>query len=414
MPSLLGPLVDRPSFVALVLITGTSALSTDTYVAALPQIQTDLGTTAVITQLTMTACIAGMATGQLLAGPYSDSHGRRRLIVASTLVFLLMSALCAVAPSGPLLIAERALQGMATGAAAGIGRAVVTDSSHGRVAAARFGTLSAVGLVAPVIGPVIGGGLLRYGSWRTVFWFLALVGLAMSVAALYGLPETLPVERRHPGGLRQMGLRTRELLADPQFRRPVIVQCLTIGGFFVYIGGSSFVLQHDLGISEQQYAFLFAVNALAMMSSSVVYRLLVMRFGPVALRRVAVVIHTTAVSTLFVVTLVTAGHRPPLWVVWACLSCMTLGLGTYLPSNAAIVQNIGRRYGGTASALGGGLPFLTGALMTPLTGLMGQQTVMAMASAMAGFFVLAAVGGAAFRLGRQQESWDDAVAYGPR
>jgi DHA1 family bicyclomycin/chloramphenicol resistance-like MFS transporter len=392
MPSLLGPLVDRPSFVALVLITGTTALSTDTYIAALPQIQTTLGTSAVVAQLTMTACIAGMAIGQLLFGPISDARGRRNLIIAATILFTATSILCAVAPSGWLLVVERAVQGTACGAAAGIGRAVVTDSSAGRLAAARFGSLSAVSLIAPVIGPVIGGGLLRFGDWRTVFWFLAVVGASMIVAGLYGLPETLPPDQRRPGGVRQMGLRARELFADPLFRNPVLVQCVTVCGFFTYIGGSSFVLQHDLGISQQAYALVFAVNALAMVTSSVVYRLLVLRTGPYVLRAVAVAVQTVSVSTLFVTTLATADRRPPLAVVWLCLSGMTLGLGTYLPSNSSIVQILGRRYGGTASALGGGLPFLAGALMTPLTGVLGQQSVMAMSSAMFGFFAVAALG----------------------
>ena len=338
-----------------------------------------------------------MAIGQLIFGPISDARGRRRLIIASTLAFTAMSILCALAPSGWLLVAERAVQGIACGAASGIGRAVVTDSSPGRLAAARFGSLSAVSLIAPVVGPVIGGGLLRFGDWRGVFWFLAVVGTAMIVAALYGLPETLPPADRRPGGIRQMALRARELFADPHFRNPVLVQCVTVCGFFTYIGGSSFVLQEDLGISQQAYALVFAVNALAMVTSSVIYRLLVLRTGPYVLRRVAVVVQTTAVSALFAVTLLTPGHRPTLALVWICLSGMTIGLGMYLPANSSIVQILGRRYGGTASALGGGLPFLAGALMTPLTGLLGQQSVMAMSAAVFGFFAVAAVGAVLMR-----------------
>ncbi len=392
MSSLLGPLVAQPSFVALVLITGTTALSTDTYIAALPQVSTSLGTSSIVAQLTMTACIAGMAVGQLLFGPVSDSRGRRTLVIVATVTFTAMSVLCAMAPSGWLLVLERAVQGVACGAASGIGRAVVTDSSAGRLAAARFGSLSAVSLIAPVVGPVIGGGLLRFGDWRTVFWFLAVVGVTMIAAALYGLPETLPPARRRPGGVRHMLLRAQELIADPLFRNPVLVQCLTVCGFFTYIGGSSFVLQHDLGIGQQTYALVFAVNATAMVTSSVIYRLLVLHTGPYVLRRVAVAVQTAAVTVLFVTALTAADHRPPLALVWVCLSGMTLGLGTYLPSNSSIVQILGRRYGGTASALGGGLPFLAGALMTPLTGLLGRQTVMAMSAAMFGFFLTAAVG----------------------
>ena len=367
----------RPSFVALMLITGTTALSTDTYIAALPQMQVSLGTTALVAQLTMTSCIAGMAIGQLISGPVSDARGRRLVIIASTVVFMAMSAVCAVTGNGWLLVAARALQGAACGGAAAVGRAVVTDTFAGREAAARFGTLSAVSLVAPVLGPAVGGVLLTVGTWRTIFWFLSLVGVAMIVAAVWGLPETLPASGRHPGGVRQLGLRAAELLAERGFRTPIIVQCLTVGGFFVYIGGSSFVLQHDLGISEQLYTAVFAVNASVMMTSSVIFRLLVVRVGPEILRRVAVIVQTLAVATLFAVT-------------WVCLSAMTFGLGTYLPANSSIVQLAGRRYGGTASALGGGIPFLVGAIMTPLTGVIGEQTVDAMATAMVVFFVLAA------------------------
>jgi DHA1 family bicyclomycin/chloramphenicol resistance-like MFS transporter len=69
---------------------------------------------------------------------------------------------------------------------------------------------------------------------------------------------------------------------------------------------------------------------------------------------------------------------------------MTFGLGTYLPANASIAQQAGRRYAGTASALGGGLPFLSGSLTTPMTGALGHQTVFTMATCMALFFALAA------------------------
>ena len=255
------PRVSAPSFVALMLITGTTALSTDTYIAALPQVQRTLGTSSSVAQLTMTACIAGMAIGQLATGPVSDARGRRSLILLATLTFAATSVLCALAFSGWELITARAVQGIACGAAAAVGRAVVTDTWAGREAAAKFGSLSAIGLIAPVIGPVIGGALLTVGTWRTIFWFLALVGLAMTAGAVAGLPETLPPPRRHPGGLGRLYSRARQLMTDRAFATPVLVQCLTTGGFFIYIGGSSFVLQQGLGISQGLYSVVFAVNA---------------------------------------------------------------------------------------------------------------------------------------------------------
>ncbi len=289
------------------------------------------------------------------------------------------------------------MQGLAAGAAVAVGRAVVNDTFRGRAAAATFGTLSAVSLTAPVIAPALGGLLVTFGDWRTVFWFLAAVGVAMTLAATFGLPETLPAGRRQPGGLGQLRHRARDLLIDRRFVAPVAVQCLTVAGFFVYIGGSSFVLQDGLGMSRREYTVVFMTNAVAMVVSSVLFRALVLRTGPVLLRRWAVGIQTAAVAVLFAGCLAAADHQPPLPVVWMALAAMTFGLGTYLPANAAIAQQAGRRYAGTASALGGGLPFLSGSLTTPLTGAFGHQTVFTMATCMATFFALAATAAVVLR-----------------
>jgi MFS transporter, DHA1 family, multidrug resistance protein len=391
------PRVASPKLPALLLVTGTSALSTDTYIAAMPSMRQSLHTTSSVTQLTMTACIGGMALGQLVSGPISDARGRRKMILGACLVFTLMSVLCALATNGWILVAERAVQGAAAGTAVALGRAVVTDRFRGRQAAATFGTLSAVGLIAPVIAPSIGGALLTVGDWRTTFWFLAGVGVAMTLGAALGLPESLPPARRHPGGGAEFRRRTRELLSDRRFSAPVGIQCLTTAGFFVYIGGSSFVMQNGFGLTRGQYTLLFTVNALAMVSSSLLFRILITRTGAVVLRSWAQGLQTTAVVVLFTATVLADNHHPPLAVVWLALSAMTAGLGMYLPANSSIVQNAGRRFSGTSSALGGGLPFLAGALTTPLTGALGSETLMTMASCMVVLFVLAAVAGVVLR-----------------
>lgn len=381
----------RPSTLALILVTGTGALSTDTYIAALPALAASLATSDAAAQLTMTACIAGMAIGQLMIGPISDARGRRRLVIASTIAFTLLSVVCALATSATVMIVARLLQGFACGAGVAVGRAVVNDTYVGRRAAAMFGTLTAVGLIAPVVGPAIGGVLLAVGDWRLVFWFLAAVGVAMTIGAVVGLPETLPPAERHPGGLRNLRLRSVELLRQRAFRTPVLVQSLSMAGFLVYIGGSSLVLQADLGLSPGDYARLFTGNATAMIVASIAYRALVMRVEPHVLRRAAMVLQTAAVFVLFAITMLALPGRPSLTVIWLCLAAMTAGLGMYLPANSSITQDVGRRYAGAAAALGGGLPFLAGALATPLTGLLGVQTVPVMVGGMAFFFALAAV-----------------------
>lgn len=387
----------RPWLVALVLVTGVGPLATDTYIAALPQVRATLDTTATVAQLTMTFFIAGMAVGQLVAGPVSDSRGRRTMVLASSATFALMSLLCAVAPTGPALVAERAVQGLVAGVGVVVGRAVVSDRYVGARAAAAYGTLTSASLVGPVVAPAVGGALLTFGDWRTIFVFLGVVGVAMTMLGFFGIPETLPAERRQAPGLREVTDRMRDLLTDRVFLAPVVVQCLVVAGFFVYIGGSSIVLQTQVGISEREYTALFASNALVMVLASLTFRLLVVRTGAAVLRRVAMSAAMLGAVTLLAVCLLAPDHVPPLPLLWAPLAVMLGGLGMFLPASTAITQAAGRRSAGTAAALGGGIPFFCGALTTPLTGLLGSQTVLTMATGTVTFYALAAAAAWRFR-----------------
>ena len=378
-----------PSLAALVLVTGVGPLAVDTYVAALPQVRRTLGTTASVSQLTVTAFIIGLACGQLLLGPISDGVGRRRMLLAGTIAFTVMSAACAAAPNGPTLVAFRFVEGLAGGCGVALGRAVVSDCYEGEAAAARFGALMGITLFGPVIAPAIGALLLTVGDWRTVFVFLTVLGGVMTLAVLLGIPETLGAERRHGSGLTAAGVRMRDLVRDHDFRSPVIVQCLATAGFFVYVGGSSFVLQNELGFSQLEYALCFTTNAFAMALMSASFGVLVRRVGAVRLRNTGLLLSTAAATVLTVIALIHHAAPAPTPLVWGLLAVAVGGMGWCIPGTTAIAQQAGRRYGGAASALQGGTVFVVGALATPLTGLTGHQTVVTMAILMTVLFWLA-------------------------
>src|SRR4051794_5510608 len=290
-----------PSTLGLVLVTGIGPLAVDTYVAGLPELQRSLSTTATVAQLSLTAFIVGIALGQLTLGPFSDGHGRRPLLLGGTVVFTLASIACALAPTGPALVGARLVQGVVAGCGVAVGRAVVSDHYEGDAAAARFGTLSAIVFLGPVIAPALGGVILGVGSWRHVFGMLTALGVAMVLAVLWGLPESLPPQRRQGHGVRDASARMLDLLRDKGFTNHVIVQCLATAGFFTYIGGSSFVLETTYGVSQSRYAVLFATNAAAMAASGLAFRLLVTRVGAARLRTVGVLAATTAAAGLLVV-----------------------------------------------------------------------------------------------------------------
>ncbi|MBT0772136.1 multidrug effflux MFS transporter [Kineosporia sp. J2-2] len=393
MPSLPGLLrtSSRPLTAALVIVTGVGPIATDSYVAALPALQVSLHTSAAVAQLTLTAFIIGMAGGQIVFGPVSDGLGRRGLLLGGAVVFTLAAALCAVAPSGPFLVAARLVQGLAAGSGIAIGRAVVGDAYPPAEAAQRYGTLASITFLGPVLAPAAGGLVLAVGDWRALFAVLTGFGVLMVLATMFGLPETLPVTQRHGGGLGATVHRMRDLAGDWSFMRHVAVQCLVVCGFFTYIGGSSFVLQEVYGISEGTYALVFAVNAVAMAVTSMLFRLTVGRVGAVRLRLTGMIASSVAVAGVLVCAL--AEHQgpgtPPLAVVWVLLTVLVGGMGLTIPSATTLAQEAGRRSRGTAAALQGGLSFACGALVTPLTGLLGFGTLLPMAGLMSGFFALA-------------------------
>jgi DHA1 family bicyclomycin/chloramphenicol resistance-like MFS transporter len=385
-----GPAVRAPSFGALALITGIGPLALDTYLAALPAMQRSLHSSAAVAQLTVTAYIIGLALGQLLAGPLSDGAGRRPYLLAGTVAFTVVSAACAVAPNGPVLVVLRLVQGTVAGAGVACGRAVVSDYYRGDAAATRFGTLASINLIGPVLAPVVGSVILAMGSWRTVFFVLVGVGSLMVLAVAAGIPETLPPADRHPGGVRATGPRMADLLRDWMFMRHVVIGCLATAGFFTYIGGSSFVLQEVYRISETGYAAVFAVNALAMVVASVVFRLSVVRSGAARLRAIGLSLACTGAVGLLVVALAGPGTIHSIVPAWVLLSCVTAGMGLIIPATTTLSQAAGIRSRGTAAALQGGGSMLVGALATPLTGLFRYDTLIPMAALMSAGMIASA------------------------
>src|SRR5918911_2399899 len=176
-------------------------LTIDMYLPALPTLRADLATTSAAVQLTLTGTLVGLAVGQLLIGPWSDALGRRRPLLAGVALHVLASLLVLVAPTVEVLAVLRVLQGIGTAAAGVVALAIVRDLFEGRPAATMLSRMFLVMGVAPVLAPTLGGELLRFTSWRGVFAALAGYGVLLLAIAGLALQETLPPERRRPGGI---------------------------------------------------------------------------------------------------------------------------------------------------------------------------------------------------------------------
>lgn len=180
------------------MLAALAPLSTDMYLPALPEMTESFHVTPSMVQLTLTASMAGMAVGQIIAGPLSDENGRRRPLIIGMTVFTLATVVCIASPNIEIFLLFRFIQGFAGGTGIVIARAVARDVCKGPALTRFFSMLMMVNGIAPILSPVIGGQILRFAPWEGVFVLLVIVGVGLTAGAVI-MNETLPVRRRVPG-----------------------------------------------------------------------------------------------------------------------------------------------------------------------------------------------------------------------
>ncbi|MFS0694151.1 Bcr/CflA family multidrug efflux MFS transporter [Streptomyces nitrosporeus] len=360
-------------------LTAVPPLSMDMYLPALPEVTDSLHAPASTVQLTLTACLTGMALGQLVVGPMSDRWGRRKPLILGMVVYVIATAICAVAPSAELLIGFRLLQGLAGAAGIVISRAVVRDLYDGDEMARFFSTLMLISGVAPVIAPVIGGQVLRFTDWRGIFVVLALVGVLLTLVVWKWLHETLPPSERHTGGVGDALRTMRGLLADRVFTGYMVAGSLAFAALFAYVSASPFVIQEIYGASPQTFSLLFGINSVGLIAVGQINgKLLVGRVSlDKALGFGLAVISVAAVALL----LMTSGVFGELGLlpVAAGLFVLMSAMGLAMPNTNTQALMRTRHAAGSASALLGTSQFLIGAIASPLVGIAGERTAVPMA-----------------------------------
>ncbi|MFF6971061.1 multidrug effflux MFS transporter [Streptomyces tsukubensis] len=376
------PAARRAGLLVTLVLGGMAALpplSMDMYLPALPAVTDSLSASAATIQLTLTTCIAGLALGQLVAGPLSDRWGRRRPLLIGMVVYVVATALCALAPGAGVLIALRLVQGLAGAAGIVIARAVVRDLYEGVAMARFFSTLMLISGVAPIVAPLIGGQVLRFTDWRGIFLVLTGVGAVLTLVILKWLPETLPRDARRTGGVRESLRTMRGLLGDRVFTGYVLTGAFSFAALFAYIAASPFVVQEIYGASPQAFSLLFGLNSIGLIAVGQINgRLLVGRVSLDKALACGLVVIVLAAAALTVMTTGVLGE-PGLVGVAAGLFVLMAAQGLTMPNTNALALNRTPHAAGSASALIGTSGFLMGAAASPLVGLAGEDTAVPMA-----------------------------------
>jgi DHA1 family bicyclomycin/chloramphenicol resistance-like MFS transporter len=361
---------------AVVLLTGIAPLATDMYVPAFPDVARDLGTSATAVQLTLTTFFTGMALGQLVGGPFSDQRGRRAPLLAAVAVVLLASVACAIAPSITAMGAARFVQGFAGGWAMVIGRAVVVDLASGPQLVRSLNLVQGVGGIAPVVAPLLGGVVLQLSNWRAPFWVIAVITAVTAVVVWCVVPESLPVERRHAGGLRAFGTAARQVLGNRSYVGYLLVCSAMMVALFAYVATSAFVLRSMNGLSPLEYSASFATNAGGMTVAALVSARLA---GRVATRAVIVVGQVLALAAGLALLTGALFWGTPLLLALVCFFLLMVAIGLTIGNSGALANAAVPDHPGTGSAVLGMVQWGTAGVAAPLAGLGGEHTAVPVA-----------------------------------
>ena len=339
----------------LSLTLGLQPITTDLYLPALPALTEGFGAAVSQAQLTLTALLMAFGVSQLIWGPLSDRFGRRPILLVGLAAYVAAAVTSTLAPSMAALIACRAVQGAAMGAAVMCGRAIVRDLySPLQGAHVMSKGLSGLGVIACLSAPV-GGLLSDLFGWRVALLAPALLGSVCLGLIALRFEETLA--RRNPQALQPRALlRTWWGIArNPTFFAFSALASTSYGGLFTFLAASSFVFIKVLGLSKMQYSMvMFSVSCMYILGTVLCRRLLA-RFG---LRRTVAIaaVLTLSGGTLMGVLALLGAHRP--WAIALPFYLFMLGHGVHQPCSQSGAVGPFPQAAGAASALNGFLMML--------------------------------------------------------
>ncbi|WP_084351924.1 Bcr/CflA family efflux MFS transporter [Millisia brevis] len=355
----------RPSFtLSLAGIVGLVPFAIDMYLSSLPAIGAEFVAPIWVTQLTLTGYLLLLGVGQLIAGPITDTVGRRTPLLIGLGVFVVGSVVAALAPTMAVLVVARVLQGLGGAIAVVVANSSVRDRTHGDGATRLYAILLTVTALAPVIAPVAGGFVDAALGWRAVFWVLAVLGVLVFAAATIFLPESLPAGRRSPLALGAVIGGYGRLFVTRGFVVPLIAVAAMFMLLFAYIGGASYVYQGHFGVGRSAFGAIFGVTALALLVGALLAGRLSSRLGTGRLGLVGVAV--SFAGTAIALGSVLVGGS--LWAVAAGMALALLGLGICEPALMSMCMSAVDDGAGRAAALLGGAQYIFGAVATVVAG----------------------------------------------
>ncbi len=336
-------------------------LVTDMYLPALPIMTKEFDTTPSAVQMSLAACILGLAAGQLIFGPLSDKWGRKPLLKSALILFILATVASIFSPTIDVLNICRFFQGLGGAGGVVLSRSVATDCYSGRELAKTLAVIGAINGIAPVTAPVIGGLFSEAIGWKGIFCILLAIGLLLYIVSI-PFRESHQPEKRYTGSMSKLFTQAGELLGNAAYIRYVLIFGMANAVLFGYISSASFILQNDFGLSELMFGILFGINSMAIGCGSML---------SLKLKQIANASHIGCAGMLACSMLQLCNYNLGFGFMGyeILVFLMLFAVGMVFTSSTTLAMTEGKAMIGWASAIVGATGFLFGGIVTPLVGL---------------------------------------------
>jgi len=355
--------------IILSLLTALEPLCIDMYLPGFIQIAEAFSSPITLVQISLTTFLGGFAIGQLLWGPLADRFGRKKPILVSLFIFILASIACLYVKTIEQLWIARFIQAIGGCGGVVISRAVVTDYFDKNNTLKIFALLALIMGVAPIVAPAIGNAVLNSFNWIGLFHAMVVLGIALFILTLFGLPETF--RGRQKSSERNVWQSYWQILKVRKFLVYSILAGLANGALMIYVANGPFLIMEYGGFSSNTFSLIIGINALGLMIGSYITTVLQKHIRTNVLVKYTLVFMSTVSVILFVAMYMNAG----IITILAILFFYVFPIGILFPTTTELAITPFINNSGTASALFGSIQLMVAFICSLISNYISNGTI---------------------------------------